>query len=67
LREDLIAGIEGLAERKVLSFMSDRYAGHDYAAEIFVLDGPPRSYVVPEEPPPRGARPLGEPRTEADR
>ena len=41
MREDLVAGIELLTERKVLSFMSDHDAEHDYAAEVFVLDGPP--------------------------
>jgi uncharacterized protein YbcI len=52
MREDLIAGIEMLTERKVLSFMSDHDADHDYAAEIFILDGPPPSYGVSEDPPP---------------
>src|SRR3954452_5014733 len=41
MRDDLVAGIETLTNRKVLSFMSDHDAEHDYAAEIFVLDGPP--------------------------
>src|SRR5215212_926083 len=42
MRDDLVAGIETLTSRKVLSFMSDHDADHDYAAEVFVLDGPPR-------------------------
>src|SRR3954449_3919563 len=41
MRDDLVAGIETLTNRKVLSFMSDHDADHDYAAEVFVLDGPP--------------------------
>jgi len=41
MRRDLVAGIETLTNRKVLSFMSDHDADHDYAAEVFVLDGPP--------------------------
>jgi uncharacterized protein YbcI len=41
MREDLVGGIELLTGRKVLSFMSDHDAEHDYAAEVFILDGPP--------------------------
>jgi uncharacterized protein YbcI len=41
MRDDLVAGIETLTNRKVLSFMSDHDADHDYAAEVFILDGPP--------------------------
>jgi len=41
MRDDLIGGIELLTGRKVLSFMSDHDADHDYAAEVFILDGPP--------------------------
>jgi uncharacterized protein YbcI len=41
MRDDLINGIELLTGRTVLSFMSDHDAQHDYAAEVFVLDGPP--------------------------
>ena len=41
MREDLVSGIELLTGRTVLSFMSDHDAVHDYAAEVFVLDGPP--------------------------
>src|SRR3954447_13057983 len=43
MRDDLVAGVETLSGRKVLSFMSDHDAEHDYAAEVFVLDGPPES------------------------
>jgi uncharacterized protein YbcI len=43
MRDDLVAGVETLTSRTVLSFMSDHDAEHDYAAEIFVLDGAPRS------------------------
>ena len=41
MRDDLVGGIELLTGRKVLSFMSDHDAEHDYAAEVFILDGPP--------------------------
>jgi uncharacterized protein YbcI len=41
MRDDLVGGIELLTGRKVLSFMSDHDADHDYAAEVFILDGPP--------------------------
>ena len=43
MKDDLVAGIELLTGRKVLSFMSDHDADHDYAAEVFVLDGPPKA------------------------
>jgi uncharacterized protein YbcI len=46
MRDDLVAGIELLTERKVVSFMSDHDAENDYAAEVFILDGPPKSSVV---------------------
>src|SRR4051812_2436546 len=39
MRDDLVAGIELMTGRKVLSFMSD--PDGDYAAEIFVLDAAP--------------------------
>jgi uncharacterized protein YbcI len=42
MRDDLIGDVEMLTGRKVLSFMSDHDANHDYAAEVFVLDGPRR-------------------------
>lgn len=41
MRDDLVGGIELLTGRSVLSFMSDHDADHDYAAEVFILDGPP--------------------------
>jgi uncharacterized protein YbcI len=41
MRDDLIGGIERLTGRRVVSFMSDHDADHDYAAEVFILDGPP--------------------------
>jgi uncharacterized protein YbcI len=44
MRDDLVAGIEMLTGRNVLSFMSDHDADHDYAAEVFVLDGEPHSW-----------------------
>src|SRR4051812_2220733 len=34
MRDDLVAGVEMLTDCKVLSFMSDHDADHDYAAEV---------------------------------
>jgi len=48
MRDDLVAGIETLTGQKVLSFMSDHDADHDYAAEVFVLDGAP-SWMPPPD------------------
>jgi uncharacterized protein YbcI len=48
MADDLIAGIELLTGRKVVSFLSDHNAESDHAAEVFVLedapDGPPEAY-----------------------
>jgi uncharacterized protein YbcI len=54
MRDDLVAGIETLTGRSVLSFLSDHDAHHDYSAEVFILDGPPRMPVAPgsEDGPP---------------
>src|SRR5829696_8002414 len=49
MRVDLVAGIEMLTGRKVVSFMSDHDAEHDYAAEVFVLDGPPETGALSGE------------------
>jgi uncharacterized protein YbcI len=46
MRDDLVGGIELLTGRKVLSFMSDHDANHDCAAEVFLLDGPPKAAVA---------------------
>src|SRR4051794_24728480 len=43
MKDDLVTGVERLTGRNVLSFLSDHDADHDYAAEVFVLDGPPTS------------------------
>jgi uncharacterized protein YbcI len=43
MRDDLAGAVEAVTGRKVLSFMSDHDAEHDYAAEVFVLDGSPTS------------------------
>ena len=50
MREDLDSGIELLIGRKVLSFMSDHDADHDYAAEVFVLDAAPVEQARGAEP-----------------
>jgi uncharacterized protein YbcI len=46
MRDDLVGGIELLTGRKVLSFMSDHDANYDCAAEVFLLDGPPKASVA---------------------
>jgi uncharacterized protein YbcI len=45
MRDDLVGGIELLTGRKVRSFMSDHDAENDCAAEVFLLDGPPKASV----------------------
>src|SRR4051812_23811104 len=47
MRDDLVAGVETLTGRTVLSSMSDHDGDHDYAAEIFVLDGAPSGTPPP--------------------
>jgi len=42
MRDDLVAGIELLTGRKLVSFLSDHNASTDHAVEVFVLDGPPQ-------------------------
>jgi uncharacterized protein YbcI len=37
MREDLIAAVETLTERKVVAFMSDNHIDPDMAVETFVL------------------------------
>ena len=49
MREDLVGGVELLTGRKVLSFLSDHDADHDYAAEVFILDGPPMAHTAGED------------------
>src|SRR4051812_49198189 len=43
MREDLVGGVEALTGRTVLTFLSDHDDQTDRAAEVFVLDGAPRS------------------------
>jgi uncharacterized protein YbcI len=38
MRDDLVAAVEGLTERKVIAFMSENHVDPDMAAEIFVLE-----------------------------
>ena len=40
MREDLVAGVELLTGRRVVSFMSDHDAKADICAETFILDAP---------------------------
>ena len=37
MRENLIAGVERVMERKVVAFMSDNHISPDFAVEVFVL------------------------------
>ena len=41
MRDDLVAGVETLTGRTVISFMSDHDPETDHAADIFVLDAEP--------------------------
>jgi uncharacterized protein YbcI len=41
MREDLVAAVEMLTERKVIAFMSDNHIDPDMAVEVFVLDPVP--------------------------
>src|SRR4051812_41737225 len=38
MREDLVAGVELILERKVIAFMSDNHIEPDMAVEVFVLE-----------------------------
>ncbi len=38
MRDDLVAAVEGLLERKVVAFMSANHLDPDMAAEVFVLE-----------------------------
>jgi len=38
MREDLIAAVEMILERKVIAFMSDNHIDPDLVAEVFVLE-----------------------------
>jgi uncharacterized protein YbcI len=38
MREDIVAGVEMLTERRVLSFLSDHDAVNDHAVEVFILE-----------------------------
>jgi uncharacterized protein YbcI len=38
MREDLVAAVQMLTERKVIAFMSDNHVGPDMAIEAFVLE-----------------------------
>jgi uncharacterized protein YbcI len=40
MREDAIAAIERLTERRVISFMSDHDVSTDTSVELFLLDAP---------------------------
>jgi uncharacterized protein YbcI len=55
MREDLVGGVELLTGRRVLSFMSDHDGEADYAAEVFILDGPPVVEATGDD----GAAPTG--------
>jgi uncharacterized protein YbcI len=38
MRDDLVAAVERVTERKVIAFMSDNHIDPDMAAEVFVLE-----------------------------
>jgi uncharacterized protein YbcI len=37
MRDDLVAGVEQVMQRKVVAFMSDNHIDPDFAVEVFVL------------------------------
>ncbi len=39
MRDDLVAGIESITGRRVVSFLSDHDSDTDHAVEVFILDG----------------------------
>lgn len=43
LKPELIAAVEGLTHGKVVAFMSDNNTEPDVAAEVFLLEAPPRA------------------------
>src|SRR5215212_987349 len=47
MREDLIAAVEMLTERKVIAFMSDNHIDPDMAIEAFVLEPEPGRRLTP--------------------
>jgi uncharacterized protein YbcI len=51
MRDDLVAGVETLTGRKVVSFMSDHDGETDHAVEVFVLDGPPDPFGTDDPSP----------------
>ncbi len=51
MRNELVAGVEGLTDRRVIAFMSDNHIDPDIATESFVLeplDLPSESGAEPE-------------------
>jgi uncharacterized protein YbcI len=42
MRDDFVAAVEMLTERKVIAFMSANHLEPDMAAELFVLEAPPQ-------------------------
>ena len=56
MRDDLVAAVEGLMERKVIAFMSENHINPDMAAEIFVLEPSPDSESSPTVPIEHSAR-----------
>jgi uncharacterized protein YbcI len=43
MRNDLVAAVERLAERKVIAFMSDNHIDPDMAVEVFILEPQPET------------------------
>ena len=43
MRDDLVAAVERLSERKVIAFMSDNHIDPDMAVELFVLEPQPET------------------------
>jgi uncharacterized protein YbcI len=47
MRDELIAGVEALTQRKVIAFMSDNHIDPDMAVESFVLEPRPEPVSAP--------------------
>jgi uncharacterized protein YbcI len=44
MREELVAVVEGVTERKVVAFMSEAHIDPDMSAEVFVLEPSPAAH-----------------------
>ena len=50
MRNDIIAAVERLTERKVIAFMSDNHIDPDFAVETLILEALPKDETAPTAP-----------------